>query len=73
VTIADQLQFGQSRLLFEVPAMTVGNVGLGPPYDVSPDGQRFLVVEPRADTAIPITVVVNWDRQITQIDRQITR
>jgi Tol biopolymer transport system component len=64
VNVGNQPQFGQPKLLFEVPTMTVANVGLGPPYDVSPDGQRFLVVEPRADAAIPITVVVNWDHQI---------
>jgi hypothetical protein len=65
VTSGPQPQFGQQTPLFEAPGMTVAS-GLGPPYDVSPDGQRFLVVEPRAETTVPITVVVNWDRQITR-------
>jgi Tol biopolymer transport system component len=64
VTGGNQLQFGQPRLLFEAKTMNIVNGGLGPPYDVSADGQRFLIVEPRAEAAIPITVVVNWDRQI---------
>jgi Tol biopolymer transport system component len=63
VTNGDQLKFGQPALLLEAPSMVVAS-GLGQPYDVSPDGQRFLVVEPRVDTAIPITVVVNWDQKI---------
>jgi hypothetical protein len=66
VTTGDQPQFGQPRLLFEVATMNIVNGGLGPPYDVSPDGQRFLIVEPRADAAVPITVIVNRDRQITR-------
>ena len=32
------------------------------PYDVSPDGQRFLVITPREELgASPLTVVLNWD------------
>jgi Tol biopolymer transport system component len=62
-TNGDSLRLGQPTLLFEVPMMTMTG-SIGAPYDVSPDGQRFLVVEPRADMAI--TVVVNRDRQITR-------
>jgi Tol biopolymer transport system component len=29
-------------------------------YDVTPDGQRFLILQPVADKPSPITVVVNW-------------
>jgi len=30
-------------------------------YDVSPDGQRFLIISvPQAASAAPVTVVVNW-------------
>jgi hypothetical protein len=30
-------------------------------YDVTPDGQRFLLTQPVADTGdVPITVIVNW-------------
>ena len=29
-------------------------------WDVTPDGQRFLVVSPEATAVPPVTVVVNW-------------
>ena len=29
-------------------------------YDVSPDGQRFLVAAPRDQAAEPVTLVSNW-------------
>ena len=36
-------------------------------YDVSPDGQRFLMnVAPEAVTASPITVVLNWIEELKQ-------
>jgi hypothetical protein len=32
-------------------------------YDVSADGQRFLLNQPAGDTAeVPITVIVNWSK-----------
>ena len=32
-------------------------------YDVTPDGQRFLINQPVAETAdVPITVIVNWPK-----------
>jgi hypothetical protein len=34
--------------------------GLVDPYDVSPDGQRFLLMERAADNASSIRAVVNW-------------
>ena len=29
-------------------------------YDVSADGQRFLLLVPPEDSSVPITVVLNW-------------
>jgi Tol biopolymer transport system component len=31
-----------------------------PPYDVTPDGQRFLMVVPTEEAPPPITVILNW-------------
>jgi hypothetical protein len=43
--------------LFAVPALT----GVGYSYDMSADGQRFLINTLAEQTATaPITVVVNW-------------
>ncbi|MBI3048539.1 MAG: hypothetical protein HYY76_09555 [Acidobacteria bacterium] len=50
------LEVGAVRPLFETRA---GTPRL--PYDVSPDGQRFLVnTLPEEAAPAPITIVVNW-------------
>jgi eukaryotic-like serine/threonine-protein kinase len=56
---------GVPQKLFTVTLNAVS--GTRNTWDVTPDGQRFLVVSPRATTAVPpITVVVNWlQRQTT--------
>jgi serine/threonine protein kinase len=59
----DVVRLGQAELLFQ--AALVGSSSVGTlarnQYDVTADGQRFLVNVPSADpSAIPITVVVNW-------------
>ena len=51
------------RLLFEGPYAMVG----GHSYDVTPDGQRFLVLEPAKHDAAPVThlnVVLNWFEEV---------
>ena len=51
---------GTPRLLFPLPASsipTLNNNG----WDVTPDGQRFLLAQRRSDRVDnPITVVLNW-------------
>jgi hypothetical protein len=51
------LEAGVPKSLFETTI-----AGLGPSlYDVSADGQRFLIVTPvEAQAALPLTLVVNW-------------
>jgi Tol biopolymer transport system component len=44
--------------LFEITAF--GRNALSNPFDVTPDGQRFLFVVPRQTTPQPLTLVVNW-------------
>jgi hypothetical protein len=57
---ATRFEAGAARPLFEVharPQVTLGDY----PYDVSGDGQRFLVNTLVADTtSSAITLVVNW-------------
>ena len=51
------------RLLFEGPYAMVG----GQSYDVTPDGQRFLLLEPIKQGAAPVThlnVVLNWFEEV---------
>ncbi|HKC25700.1 MAG TPA: hypothetical protein VKF32_13200, partial [Thermoanaerobaculia bacterium] len=53
---ASELVFGTPRPLFATPAVTSSS---GRQYDVSPDGQRFLLNEPVGlETASPIVVVI---------------
>jgi Tol biopolymer transport system component len=49
-------EVGAARPLFEVRPRS----GFGYFYDVSPDGQRFLVNTMIENTSAPITLVVNW-------------
>jgi Tol biopolymer transport system component len=51
----DALEPSSARELFAVPAAE-GGVGV---YDVSPDGQRFLVAQPQ-QASQGLTVIVNW-------------
>jgi len=52
-------EVGAVRPLFDTRALTIGNTGFM--YDVSPDGQRFLVNTLAEQAApAPITLVVNW-------------
>ena len=54
------LAFGQPQMLFEFRLTSTG-----PGFDVSADGQRFLVVEPAESLPPePVTVVVNWPAAI---------
>ena len=57
---ADSLDFGVSRLLFDESYMT--GDGRDPSYDVSPDGQRFLMMQPVRDKAAggEVVVTLNW-------------
>jgi hypothetical protein len=51
----DSVEPSTPRELFPLPGY---DTGLGYPYDVTADGQRFLV---RADRASqPLTVIANW-------------
>ncbi len=52
---ADSLEPSAPRELFPLPTPTINFI----PYDVSADGQRFLVQAPPQQAA-PLTVIVNW-------------
>jgi eukaryotic-like serine/threonine-protein kinase len=52
---ADSIEASAPRGLFPLPTPTINFI----PYDVTADGQRFLVQAP-PEQASPLTVVVNW-------------
>jgi hypothetical protein len=68
VDIATQPSFaaGKPRMLFEGPYTLAP--GQTPNYDVSPDGQRFLMLKPVEQAAGPtqINVVLNWFEELKQ-------
>ena len=56
------LELGPAVPLFRTRLIVQGSESSGLPttYDVSPDGQRFLLRYPPTDPEPPITVVLNW-------------
>jgi hypothetical protein len=48
------LQASQPKILFTT-------LGARPSFDVTPDGQRFLVAEPEKNSEPPFTVILNWE------------
>lgn len=63
-TEASELQVGAVvERLFKIQLPTATGTG-GPPFDIHPDGQRFLVNEAVENTnSVPATVVLNWTRE----------
>ena len=56
---------GKPRMLFEGPYLPTG--ASFPFYDVSPDGQRFLMLKPiesRTSAPTQINVVLNWFEEL---------
>ena len=60
---SEPLQVGQAKPLFSVPVVDTFIVGRS--YEVSNDGQRFLLRAPASgDTAPSLTAVLNWQTQL---------
>jgi serine/threonine-protein kinase len=63
VTLTPEFRAGRPRPLFEGPYVNVGGMS----YDVTPDGQRFLLLEPAGDPPVThLNVVLNWFAQVNQ-------
>ncbi|HZQ68331.1 MAG TPA: protein kinase [Terriglobales bacterium] len=56
------LEVGESRSLF--PARRI--FPLGNPFDVSPDGKKFLLMMPPPGSQAPMTLVVNWTNALAK-------
>ena len=61
------LDIGAAVPLFE-PRLGAVRTGIRAQYDIAPDGQRFLLNQPRQedDTQWSITVVLNWTAGLRQ-------
>ena len=57
------VELGASHPLFRL-SNTVGTVGLAGPYDVTTDGQRFVVITTPQQASKPITLVTNWTAEL---------
>lgn len=60
------LVVGKTRELFKI---NPGRGGLGPMYDVSADGKKFVVAQQAGTEIEPLTVVVNWPALLKNSDK----
>lgn len=49
--------------------LVVGAGVVGVQYDVSPDGKRFLVIEPPTNAPPDLVVVQHWDEELKALVR----
>jgi len=56
--------FGTPAKLFDGRYYMGGGVSIGRTYDVSPDGKRFLMIQPDVGPVSTITVVLNWFEEL---------
>jgi len=60
---AEGVEVGAARPLFRFNN-PIGTVGIVSPYDVSADGQRFVLITTPERTPRPITLVTNWTAEL---------
>ena len=64
ITTEPTLSAGKPRMLFEGRYLRSDFPQTGMAYDVSPDGQRFLMVKPGEEVNNQINVVQNWFEEL---------
>jgi Tol biopolymer transport system component len=58
---AEEISLGSPRALFHL----ANNAGIFGPFDVTQDGQRFLVAETNSPAGtVPLTLVMNWEAEL---------
>jgi eukaryotic-like serine/threonine-protein kinase len=60
VTLSPSFKAGASKALFQAPIFGGGGTINSYRWDLTPDGQRFLINTTSSDVSSPIAVVVNW-------------
>ena len=66
VTAQPGFSAGKPHMLFEGQYLSSQFPLTGVAYDVSPDGQRFLMVKQGEQVITPINVVENWVEELTR-------
>jgi serine/threonine-protein kinase len=67
VQTSSSLAFGNPRVVLEDAANTYWLSTVGRSYDVSPDGERFLMLKQETQAAATIQVVRNWRAELNQL------
>jgi hypothetical protein len=69
VTTEPSFSIGKARKLFEGHYLPNADGFARPNYDVSPDGQHFLMVKPAGEPgrATQIEVVLNWTEELKRL------
>jgi len=64
VTLSPSFRAGTPKALFQAPIFGGGATILQHRWDLTPDGQRFLINTSSTDVSSPIAVVVNWQAML---------
>jgi serine/threonine protein kinase/Tol biopolymer transport system component len=64
VTVAGPLEFGEPKALFRIPGAPQYDTTRDFQFDVSPDGQRFIMSTTGSAAAPAFTVIENWQDKI---------
>ena len=65
IRVEPELTVERPEVLFEGPYLDSG-VGPFAGYDVTPDGERFLMMKKATADEAPITIVLNWFEDLKQ-------
>ena len=65
IAIGPTLSVGSPAVLFEGSFLAPG--GITRPYDLTPDGQQFVMVKTGDEENLEITVVLNWFEELTRL------
>jgi Tol biopolymer transport system component len=72
VTLTPSFKPGPPRQLFQAPILFGGTYSIQSRWDVTSDGQRFLVIASPNETSSPVSVVLNWQSLLKkQTDKQV--
>ena len=66
ITPDPNFSVGTPQALFDVTAYSVGG-NFGPGYDVTPDGQRFIILKRSEKPEVELVIVQNWFEELKRL------